>query len=367
MRTRVLCTTAGQDVLPVRPPSDVGSGHDDHDHHHRRRRTDRLRAAVPHRGRATCSGRTRTCGCGCWRSRRGSARPKARRSSCRTAPSAPAACRGDRRPRGGLRRLQTSRCSSARARAARAWSAPTSSPRTPASSARRAPRSPPHAADDVRVTVVGNPANTNALIAAASAPDVPAERFTRADPTRRQPRASASWRRRSRVPVDTRARCHDLGQPLGDRSSRMSRTRRSRAGRSTATRSSASSATCDGLARRDLHPPGREARGGDHRGARIVVRGIGRERGDRARARLGARHGRRLDVGGRGLARRVRRAGGLDLALSRCPPTTGLPDRRGPRSSTIAPAAASTPPWRSSSPNATPCATSGALTCDRLR
>jgi malate dehydrogenase len=34
------------------------------------------------------------------------------------------------------------------------------------------------AADDVRVAVVGNPANTNALIAAAHAPDVPAERFT---------------------------------------------------------------------------------------------------------------------------------------------------------------------------------------------
>jgi malate dehydrogenase len=35
-----------------------------------------------------------------------------------------------------------------------------------------------HAAGDVRVLVVGNPANTNALIAAAHAPDVPAERFT---------------------------------------------------------------------------------------------------------------------------------------------------------------------------------------------
>ena len=32
--------------------------------------------------------------------------------------------------------------------------------------------------DDVRVLVVGNPANTNALIAAANAPDVPRERFT---------------------------------------------------------------------------------------------------------------------------------------------------------------------------------------------
>ena len=34
------------------------------------------------------------------------------------------------------------------------------------------------AADDIRVLVVGNPANTNALIASAAAPDVPAERFT---------------------------------------------------------------------------------------------------------------------------------------------------------------------------------------------
>lgn len=34
------------------------------------------------------------------------------------------------------------------------------------------------AADDVRILVVGNPANTNALIASAAAPDVPAQRFT---------------------------------------------------------------------------------------------------------------------------------------------------------------------------------------------
>ena len=35
-----------------------------------------------------------------------------------------------------------------------------------------------HAADDLRVLVVGNPANTNCLIAMNSAPDVPNERFT---------------------------------------------------------------------------------------------------------------------------------------------------------------------------------------------
>ncbi len=34
------------------------------------------------------------------------------------------------------------------------------------------------AADDIKVLVVGNPANTNALITAANAPDVPKERFT---------------------------------------------------------------------------------------------------------------------------------------------------------------------------------------------
>ena len=35
-----------------------------------------------------------------------------------------------------------------------------------------------NAADDIRVLVVGNPANTNALIAQRNAPDVPADRFT---------------------------------------------------------------------------------------------------------------------------------------------------------------------------------------------
>ena len=35
-----------------------------------------------------------------------------------------------------------------------------------------------HAADDVRITVTGNPANTNALIAMSNAPDIPTERFS---------------------------------------------------------------------------------------------------------------------------------------------------------------------------------------------
>jgi malate dehydrogenase len=56
------------------------------------------------------------------------------------------------------------------------------------------------AADDVRVLVVGNPANTNALIARGHAPDVPADRFTamtRLDHNR----AVAQLARELRVPV----------------------------------------------------------------------------------------------------------------------------------------------------------------------
>jgi len=57
------------------------------------------------------------------------------------------------------------------------------------------------AAEDVRVLVVGNPANTNALIAQAAAPDVPAERFsamTRLDHNR----AVAQVAKKLSVPVE---------------------------------------------------------------------------------------------------------------------------------------------------------------------
>ena len=58
------------------------------------------------------------------------------------------------------------------------------------------------AADDVRVLVVGNPANTNALVASAHAPDIPAERFTamtRLDHNRAVAQLSAKLA----VPVDS--------------------------------------------------------------------------------------------------------------------------------------------------------------------
>src|SRR4249919_2088687 len=57
-----------------------------------------------------------------------------------------------------------------------------------------------HAADDVRVLVVGNPCNTNCLIARSNAPDVPADRWfamTRLD----ENRAKSQLAQQAGVPV----------------------------------------------------------------------------------------------------------------------------------------------------------------------
>ena len=69
------------------------------------------------------------------------------------------------------------------------------------------------AADDVKVLVVGNPANTNALIAMANAPDVPNERFTamvRLDHNR----AIAQLAHKTGRGGLRRHQHDDLGQPL---------------------------------------------------------------------------------------------------------------------------------------------------------
>ncbi len=44
-----------------------------------------------------------------------------------------------------------------------------------------------NAADDIRILVVGNPANTNALIAMNNAPDIPRRALHGHDPPRPQP------------------------------------------------------------------------------------------------------------------------------------------------------------------------------------
>ena len=138
-----------------------------------------------------------------------------------------------------------------------------------------------HAASDVKVLVVGNPANTNALIAMSHAPDVPRERFSammRLDHNRAkgQLAAQAGVERR-------RGDEHDgLGQPLRDP---VPGHLHARVGGRPAAEVVADQAWLEG----DVHPDGAEARRGDHRGARRLERGVGGQRGDRPRARLGAR------------------------------------------------------------------------------
>ena len=71
------------------------------------------------------------------------------------------------------------------------------------------------AADDVKILVVGNPANTNALIAAHNAPDIPNERFTamtRLD----ENRAVAQLANKLEVGVSRHQRPRRVGQPLTD-------------------------------------------------------------------------------------------------------------------------------------------------------
>ena len=156
--------------------------------------------------------------------------------------------RHHRRPQAGLRRLQRRRCWSAPARAARAWSAPTCSRPTAASSSPRARRSTPAPPTTCKVLVVGNPANTNCLIAMSNAPDVPRERFTammRLDHNR----AIAQLANKLGAPV-SRGHQHDrLGQPLDHpvpRPRQRQGRRRERLGRGRRR----------GLDRRRVHPHG---------------------------------------------------------------------------------------------------------------
>ena len=157
------------------------------------------------------------------------------------------------------------------------------------------------AADDVRILVVGNPANTNALIASAHAPDVPADRFNammRLDHNR----ALAQLALKTGVPVrdidnviiwgnHSAKQYPDIAHAVVDGKPAAEHRERRRVGA------------------RHLRADRRQARRGDHRCPRGVVGRVGRERRDGARQRLGQRHARgHLDVGGHALRRLVRRA-----------------------------------------------------------
>ena len=135
---------------------------------------------------------------------------------------------------------------------------------------------------DVKILVVGNPANTNALIAMSNAADLDPGRFTamtRLDHNR----AITQIAQKLGVTRHRRQADDDLGQPLDDAVPRPvplrgRRTQRLRGGRRSR------------VGRWHVHPDRRQARGGDHRGARGIVGGVGRQRGRRSHPVVVARH-----------------------------------------------------------------------------
>ena len=203
----------------------------------------------------------------------------------------------------------------------------------------------------MRVLVVGNPANTNALIASSHAPDVPAERFTamtRLDHNR----ALTQLAKQAGVPITEITKLAIWGNHSATQYPSIAPRRdRWQAGDRGGDR--------PGVDRERLHPDGREAGRGHHRGPRCVLGRLGRERGHRPRLRLGERHARgRLDLGGPAVRRLVRRARGAHLVLPvRVPRTASGRSSRAWRS-TSSRAGGSTPPSPSSSRSATPCASS---------
>ena len=182
------------------------------------------------------------------------------------------------------------------------------------------------AADDIKVLVVGNPANTNCLIAMSNAPDVPRERFTamlRLDHNR----AISQLANKLSKPVDAVTNMtvwgnHSVTQYPDLVNAKVDGAQRLGPGRRRS------------LHRRRIHPPGRQARCRDHRRPRRLQRRLGRQRGNRPHPRLGARHpGRRLGLDGRPRRRLLRDRRGhhlrpsLQLQRRR---VVGRPGTRGP-------------------------------------
>ena len=166
-----------------------------------------------------------------------------------------------------------------------------------------------NAASDIRVLVVGNPANTNAYIAMRSAPDVPAERFTamtRLDHNRAVRQLAHKtgmpvtavkkvtiWGNHSATQYPDAYHAEIDGQPA------RGRDRRRR------------------LDQDGLHPHRAEARRGHHRGARAEQRGQRRQRGHQPRADLAPGHpGGRLGQHGHPQHRRLWLACRRHLQLS---------------------------------------------------
>ena len=179
-------------------------------------RTDRLRAAVPRRLRADASAPTPPSTSTCSRFPTRSRRPRERRWSSTTAPfpllagidihdDAGKAFDGlQHRPAGRRPSAWTGHGARRSARGQRRHL-----------QSRRARRSTPAPPTTSRCSVVGNPANTNALIAMNHAPDVPNERFTammRLDHNR----AISQLAAKTGAGVEEISKMTIWGKPLGD-------------------------------------------------------------------------------------------------------------------------------------------------------
>ncbi len=151
---------------------------------------------------------------------------------------------------------------------------------------------------DVRILVVGNPANTNCLIAKSHAPDVPRERFT------------------AMMRLDHNRAISQLASKTGASVSEIKKM--TIWGNHSATQypdlfnaevggEAASGKVDQSWIEEDVHPDRRQARRGDHRRPRRLLGCLSRERGDRPRPRLGQRHaGRRLGDDGHPQRRQLR-------------------------------------------------------------
>ena len=161
------------------------------------------------------------------------------------------------------------------------------------------------ASRNVKVLVVGNPANTNAYIAMKSAPTLPAKNFTamlRLDHNRALSQLAA----KAGVAVA------DIEKLVvwGNHSPTMYPDYRFATVKGASLKDKINDADWNA---QHLHPDGRQARRRDHRGARPVVGGFGRQRRDRPHARLGARHQRQVGDDGRAVGRQLRHSEGRDL------------------------------------------------------
>ena len=165
-----------------------------------------------------------------------------------------------------------------------------------------------HAASDIKVLVVGNPANTNCLIAQQNAPDIPRERFTsmmRLDHNR----AVAQLAAKASVAVGEVTNMTVWGNHSPTQYPDIFHARVKGANAADAVNDQA---WLEG----DFVPSRAETRGRGDRGPRRLQRGVGCQRRDRPCPRLGTRDaGGRLGLDGDSLRRLLRHRRRTDRRL----------------------------------------------------